>query len=667
MHGGRRVGPRILVAFILILLSHGTALSGQVAGRWRIIVRDGHAATLGELRLALDGKTLSGSLDLADAGNDPRPLTGRVLEDDALEWSVPGARYSRFTGRYLEDSLVGEAFTTTGEGRPWMAARLADSVEFYATLPRFTQRQLIVRYGAGDSVQRLPGAWLRAATERGHTPESVLERYHSLARASGLAPLGRRDLGTHAVLRAMGLYQRRSMVAAHRTVLEAIERRLATDSARVRFAFLFHPGGHWQVDIHDLALASARRQLPGLEWDSAVGALTVAGLLPASAGRSMGDAVPLALYRLFVLSHSDASRYEAAAQLMRHGDPASFRAVQALLAGYESAGPWYEAVVRFLMTEPWGAGSPSLADRVRIAWHAVDAPLPDIRSHLFGYAEGAPVVGAFAELADRLIVLANPSADRWLERHGNEGLRRVVQQIGRADSAAATVELGAVSYQLSSIGRESARTHGGFLEARDAVLIDPSTMPLFAIGTVLHEWHHIVHGHTRWGPHGAARALLGGDRVLTLYQPDVYLAEGLAEYSAGQLLRELESAHPLLAFGEAEKLAEMATVRPLDPHLVGYLMMATLADALPDFDGVRQLVLRWDVDAFALIRDPAIASHLPDAPDLRDVAIGPRRAPVLIPEVSFTVDDGQARADETRYIVPPGRPWAKPGGVEANP
>ncbi|TFG54385.1 MAG: hypothetical protein E4H37_00420 [Gemmatimonadales bacterium] len=644
---------------MLVFLSYNPALNGQVAGRWRVILRGGIPATiLGELWLAVDGATVSGTVDLAGVTSGPRPLTGRAFDDDRVEWLVTGSRFRRFTGRLDQDSLVGEAFVDGGERRQWVAERLADSVEFYASLPRFTQRQVLVFYGVGDSIQRLPGAWLRAASERGHTNESVIDRYRVMAHASGLTALSREDLGEAAVIRAMGLRDREAMVAAHRTVLATIRRRLVSDSARKRFDFLFRPTGEWHVDIHDVALHAARQQIPGIEWASAEPALAVAGRLPRAERRPADEVTALELYRLFVLSRAEPEHYSAVTDPMQYGAPASFRAVQALLVGYESAVHWYEAVMRFLVTEPWlrDSGVRSLADIVQSAWPDHDVPVPDVRAHLFGYAEGAPVAGVFSEVLDRLIVVENPSAARWLARHGQAGLRQVVQEVGPPAPGTSVVDLGTFRYEISSIGQESARARGGFLEARDVVLIDPSTMPLFAIGTVLHEWHHIVHGHLRTHPDGSGLSLGANGTVLTVTEPDLYLAEGLAEYEADRILRKLAVKFPLIAFGEAEKLAEMAAARPLDPHIQGYLMIAALADAVPEPAELRRLVMRRDTDAFQVILDSSVAVWFPSHGAARDLSVGPRRRPVLIPEVTFTVDDGQPFVEETRYLIPPDSP-----------
>ncbi len=630
-----------------------------MAGRWRVILRGGTpAAILGELWLAVDGATLSGTLDLAGLTDSPRPLTGRAFDHDSVEWLVTGSNVRRFAGRLVQDSLVGEAFLDGGARRQWVAGRLADSVEFYPSLPRFTQRQMLVFYGAGDSIQRLPGAWLRAAAARGHTTESVLERYRAVAGASGLTTLSPEDLAEAAVIRAMGLRHREAMVAAHQAVLATVRRRLVTDPARKRFDFLFRPAGEWQVDIHDVALRAARHQLPGVEWTSATAALSVAGRLSRSEHQPADEVIALELYRLFVLSNTEPEHYGAVLGPMQHGAPDSFRAVQALLAGYEGAVHWYEAAMRFLVTEPWlgDSGARSLADIVQSTWPDNGAPVPAVRVRLFGYAEGAPVAGVFPEVLDRLIVAENPSAVRWLARHGSAGLRRVVQEVGSPAPGTSVVDLGTFRYEISSIGQESTRARGGFLEAHDIVLIDPSTMPLFAIGTVLHEWHHIVHGHVRTRSDGSGLSVGADGAVLTVIEPDLYLAEGLAEYEADRILRKLAVEFPLIAFGEAEKLAEMAASRPLDPHVQGYLMIAALADAVPEPAEVRRLVIRRDTDAFQVIMDNSVASWFVSDVDARDLSVGPRRRPVLIPEVTFTVDDGQPFVEETRYLIPPDSP-----------
>ena len=621
-----------------------------MAGRWRVILRGGVSPeVLGELRLAVEDSVLTGTLDWETSDSNPLPLTGRVHEDGALEWSVTGRQPWRFTGRLVDDSLSGQAFRNGGSPLPWVAGRLGDSAEFYAPLPRFTQRQIVLWFaGRDDTVLQLPGPWLKAAEVRGHTPQSVLARYQEVARASGVAALDRNELGKAAVLRAMGVYRRDEMVAVHRTVLRTIRTHLPDDSTRKRFDFLFRPAGHWQVDIHDVALRVGQRRLSGLDWKAAESALAATGQFRESDLTEV-DSVPRELYRLFVLSQSDSGRFHPLTERMRAQAPESFEAVTALLAGYQQAVAWYQAVMRFLLAERWfgDSGPRSLVDLTMATWELPNSIVPEIRPRLYGYPEGAPVAAVFPALLDQLIVPKNQTAVRWLARHESEGLRRVLQRIGGPVGDASVLELGAWRYDLSTVGKEGRRSRGGFLEAQDVVLIDPSYMPLLALGAVLHEWHHIVHAHARLGAH-----VSDGASGVTLVQSNLFLAEGLAEYATDQVLQEIASRYPVMALGEAEKLAEMATLRPTDPHLMGFLLVRTLADILPEGGELRRLLARGDDDPSWVMRDSRVASSFRPYSDTPDLSLGSARRPVVIPEVTFTIEDEFPFVEATRIIVP---------------
>jgi hypothetical protein len=604
---------------------------------------------LGELRLAVDDSVLAGTLDWETSDSNSLPLTGRVLEDGALEWWVTGRQPWRFAGRLVDDSLTGQAFRNGRSPLPWVAGRLGDSAEFYAPLPRFTQRQVVLWFaGTTDTVQQLPGPWLKAAEARGHTPQSVLAGYQEVTRAAGVAALERDELGKAVVLRAMGLYRRDEMVAVHRAVLSTIRTHLPDDTTRTRFDFLFRPTGGWQVDIHDVALGWAQTRRPGLDWRAAEQALAAAGQFSKS-GLMGVDSIPRGLYRLFVLSRSDSGRFHSQTERMRVQAPESFEAVTELLAGYQEALAWYRAVMRFLLVERWfGDPDPrSVLDLTKAAWELTDALVPEIRPQPFGYPEGIPVAGVFPALLDQLIVPQNQTAVRWLARHGSEGLRQVLGRINGPVGDAPVLELGAWRYDLSTVAKEARRSRGGFLEAEDVVLIDPSYMPLLALGTVLHEWHHIVHAHARLDAH-----VSDGASGVTLVQSNLFLAEGLAEYASDQVMQEIAGRYPVMVLGEAEKLAEMAAMRPTDPHLMGFLLFRTLADILPEGGALRRLLARGDNDPSWVVRDPSVVPLLRPYRDTPDLSVGSARRPVVIPEVTFTVEDGFPFVEATRIVVP---------------
>ena len=146
------------------------------------------------------------------------------------------------------------------------------------SLPRF--RQLQIRFQPASPNLTLPGRWLTAAATLGETPEAMRAAYTELSLRAGLTPLPPDSVARVGLLRVMGLFRRAELAAASINALERIRSQLSSDTAVARFDYLFHPrGGRWQTDIHDVALARARRPFPTLTWESLRPGLSAAGLL----------------------------------------------------------------------------------------------------------------------------------------------------------------------------------------------------------------------------------------------------------------------------------------------------------------------------------------------------------------------------------------------------
>ncbi|HEX6434455.1 MAG TPA: hypothetical protein VFZ87_09430, partial [Gemmatimonadales bacterium] len=165
-------------------------------------------------------------------------------------------------------------------------------------LPRFTMRQLVLR--RNDALMQIPGPWLRAAAAL--VPDSqTIRTYRTAAARSGVEPLQEAALKTNRSQHVMGLYHRAELVEVSRRTLESVRATIPSDSVRARFDAVFRPRGEWIVDLHDAALAAARRRIPGLEWISARPALIAAHWV--APNDSMPDeSMPRALYGLAVLA-----------------------------------------------------------------------------------------------------------------------------------------------------------------------------------------------------------------------------------------------------------------------------------------------------------------------------------------------------------------------------
>ena len=96
-------------------------------------------------------------------------------------------------------------------------------------------------------------------------PDSLTFRaYQTVASRTGIEPLEGNALKNNRSQHVMGLYRRAELRSVARQTLESIRAAIPADSVRVRFDGIFRPRGEWVVDVHDAALALARRQAPGL-------------------------------------------------------------------------------------------------------------------------------------------------------------------------------------------------------------------------------------------------------------------------------------------------------------------------------------------------------------------------------------------------------------------
>jgi hypothetical protein len=496
-------------------------------------------------------------------------------------------------------------------------------------------------WGSNQTRFRIPGRWLAAIHARGITSETIRANYVELALASGLTPLTADSLGAIGLYRAMGLYRREEMVQAAVKVLEQVRQGIARDTLAARFDYLFRPAGTWQVDIHDVALARARRALRTVTWESARPALAAAGLLPGNSPPELAT-IPLTLYRLYALRTSDSLAYHATLlQMLTPDPPESRNAVLALLEGYESASQWYVAALRLLLEQPVFESGTSIADRVATFWRR-PVTVPEIQARIYGYPEGAARVGADSLLLRRLVQPLNAPAEEWWSRHRTPDLLTALHRLP-PPSGHTYLDLPGQRYRITSVGQAAAESFSGFLEPRDLILLDPSYEPLLALGTLVHEWQHVLHEHLR----DSAGVLPAAGGSVRLTQLDPFLAEGLAEWASEQILLPLSERYPLLRLGEVEK--RMSLVDD-DPHVLGYAMVRTVSMVLRDHHGTVALLLKAGTDPALVLRDPRVVSAWRglNAPD-RNI---PRRGGVnLVPETSFQLIDEEPDVLETHIRI----------------
>lgn len=524
-------------------------------------------------------------------------------------------------------------------------------------LPRFTLREIVAGYN--DTLTRIPGRWLKAALAA--VPESLaMQTYRDAATRSGLVPLPIGLLNSERSRQVMGLYRRSELSAAARSTLAAVREALPSDSTRARFDRLFRPRGEWIVDLHDAALHWARGRLPGVDWNSARRSLAAAHWMPAGDSVASGEAVPRAIYGLAVLAANDSAAFRAARSDLLKADSVSAAAALLLLAGYTEGRGWYVDVVDFFLSQPWipdGRGGSSLGDQVRAYWRGLRGPAgaesaPEIQTRLFGYPQAVPHYGVPDPLFKRLVRAENPSARAWLEQHGEVGLLLALRLLPVGDTSLLLLQHGDEAIRVTSVPRQARESLNGFLEPRDAIAVDPGYSPLLALGAVVHEWQHLLFRQRQ------LQAYVAGlpahkNPIIELPWADPYLAEGFAEWSTEQILQPLAQRWPLLGVGELQKRAGLAQAGLNDHHAIGYALVRALAAAVRSREATTDLLLRNAGQPWGIVSTPVVARAWRGYGDGGDRVVAVPAQRVLIPEVTFTVEDGFPDVITSRILIPP--------------
>jgi hypothetical protein len=213
------------------------------------------------------------------------------------------------------------------------------------------------------------------------------------------------------------------------------------------------------------------------------------------------------------------------------------------------------------------------------------------------------------------------------------------------------LQTGTELIRLTSLPRQSRESLNGFLEPGDAIAIDPGYSPLLALGTVVHEWQHLLFRQVQLD--AFVRKLPGRqEAVVELPAIEPYLAEGFAEWSAERILAPLAASWPLLALGEGVKRAGLARETADDQHSIGYALVLVLAQALGDPASTTKLLLKHAENPSRIAAQRALRrawkeyGHAPDR-----VFIVPVRR-ILVPEVTFTVEDGFPDVIGSRILIP---------------
>jgi hypothetical protein len=205
--------------------------------------------------------------------------------------------------------------------------------------------------------------------------------------------------------------------------------------------------------------------------------------------------------------------------------------------------------------------------------------------------------------------------------------------------------------RLTTVSRQSRESLNGFLEPEDAIVIDPGYSPLLALGAVVHEWQHLLFRQRQLERLADS---LGTKVRTTLRWPGIqpHLAEGFAEWSAERILTPVTARWPLLGLGELEKRADLNQHSIEDQHALGYALVGALAAALPDPAKLTELLLRHAEDPAGIPREPALRKAWSAYRAAPDRTLSSPTFQALIPEVTFTIDDGFPDVVATRILVP---------------
>jgi hypothetical protein len=602
-------------------------VAGQSAeGRWSVQVRSARATDRADLRIGTDSSRIV--LESRDAAW--LPLSGLVLDAGTIAFEVPGV--ARWTGRVQGDVIQGEAILADGSRATWEAHRIQPGTSRWPVRPRIVARQLVV--GSSDTLAQFPDALLGRMLTR----DALVSEHARLALAAGFPAADLAGIIARAERTMLGF----DRVARQRVaeILDAIAASPAAD-ATFRGLFLQRDGG-WRLDLHDFAWQHAAARLGRASLDTGL----VAGALAAIGFSLEDDADGTAVRRAAWLAWGRLRAAVPASEPVQlpAGMPGApeFRA---LLDGYDESVAWWTAAVRWLMESRWIAGRGgwrSPVDLVAAFWERPGLELPRIEPHHFGTYQAVPVIGG-GRVAARLLLADNAIARDWLADEAN---RRDALEAWRRVDPVGTLRMthGDSTLLVASAAWIARSRLGGFLAAQDGIRIEPAILPVLAVGTMVHEWQHLLFEAARLGD-PASGALEETAWGLSLVESDPWLAEGAAEWATEAILGE-PGVPPLLVFLESEKRLAIGAWIPEDTHVLGYLLVRTGVNRTDDARALRRTLERHLADPAAFAEAIGLAGEAHQRGVPRPATL------VVIPEVRFTLDAGLADSPTRLLRVP---------------
>jgi hypothetical protein len=167
----------------------------------------------------------------------------------------------------------------------------------------------------------------------------------------------------------------------------------------------------------------------------------------------------------------------------------------------------------------------------------------------------------------------------------------------------------------------------------------------------VHEWQHLL--FRRRQLEAFVAGLPGSrDSIIELPWLEPYVAEGFAEWSTERILAPVARRWPLVAVGELQKRAALTRAPHGDEHSVGYGLVRALA-AIAGDTATTSLLLHHAARPSRLIRVPALRSAWRRFGATLDSVVAVPVQRVLVPEVTFTVEDGFPDVITSRVLLPP--------------
>jgi hypothetical protein len=605
------------------------AASGQgINARWDLEVRGRAINENGDLRF----EKTSGRILMQFDDSAFQPLQDLKIASGTISFTLPRT-HRHFDGTVTDSLMSGVVRDADGGTQNWMALPLRPGSTRWPVPPRVTARQLVM--GSAVTTVRVPGTWLAAMPALAELEGEDRD----LANLAGLPPVNHDDRMARSRRLALGLDE------SGRARARALLARIGSGPAgSPEFRRIFGAGSGWKLDLHDVALAEALHYLSGFQLSQVADGLRQLGDLAGVADSSM---IRESAWRLWCRTGADSAQVFASIDSLARRDTGAALAVRALLAGYDQAAVWWRGALHWLLFHRWldtPSGPRSPQQLMANFWSTDSLDLPAIVPTRFGDEAAMPVPAA-DYIGPYLFRPRNAVAGEWL---AGKGMREAFQSWLpiRWGESPLTVVIGGYAETVVSPWAQAQARPAAFFGERDAVRIDPGITPVVAVVVFIHEWHHLVAARRRLqGPRPAA--LDDDGTELRLRELDPWLAEGFAEWATEETLRPARSMVPLLLFTQAEKRLAGSPRDSTDPHLLGYRLVRAAAKQAP-VNVLRDRLVATLHDATLLAR----TLHLSGSSATPVLMLNRPPNASVIPEVSFTWDDGLAFDMSRRLVIP---------------